>query len=177
MTRNCYGLSGFGFGYHHMCRFHAKTIYEQAIMRSEMLEYIWRLDDDLRIMGPVDVDPFVTMRDRKLKYGYIRKNADSTRCVKGLWPAAERYLERAGFEELISMEYLLKFDNNFEISATSLWRSKEYTDYINYMDRLGGIYYSRWGDEPVKSFAVSRLVNITESHQFSGIEYVHGGLL
>jgi Glycolipid 2-alpha-mannosyltransferase len=94
-------------------------------------------------------------------------------CVIELWPAAERYWTYAGFDELIPMEYPLKFDNNFEISATSLWRSKEYTDYINYIDRLGGIYYRRWGDAPVKSLAVSRLVNSSELHQFSDIEYVH----
>ena len=39
--------------------------------------------------------------------------------------------------------------NNFEVSATKLWYSVDYKEYINMIDRIGGIYYNRWGDAPI----------------------------
>ena len=66
------------------------------------------------------------------------------------------------------------FYNNFEISALSLWHSREYREFIAYIDRLGGIYYVRWGDAPIKSLAVAMLLPPSKWHQFIDISYQHG---
>ena len=36
-----------------------------------------------------------------------------------------------------------------------MWMSRDYANYIEYIDRTGGIYYYRWGDAPIKSIAVT----------------------
>ena len=67
----------------------------------------------------------------------------------------------------------LVYYNNFEVSALSLWRSTDYQDYIEYIDSLGGIYYYRWGDAPIRTLAVTLFVPSTKIHQFTDIPYKH----
>ena len=67
--------------------------------------------------------------------------------------------------------------NNFEVSALSLWRSPDYQHYIEYVDSLGGIYYYRWGDAPIKSLAVALFVPSTKIHQFTDVPYQHRRLV
>ena len=47
-------------GYRHMCRFQAKTVYEQPILAR--LQYVWRLDDDSYITKRIHYDVFRRMR-------------------------------------------------------------------------------------------------------------------
>lgn len=65
-------------GYRHMCRFHARTVYEEPTIGFKyadgrpVIEYAWRLDDDSFLYRPIKYDPFAFMRDRQLLYGYIQ---------------------------------------------------------------------------------------------------------
>jgi len=161
-------------GYRHMCRFHAKQVYDQAIL--EGLEYIWRLDDDSLLPAHVDYDLLAFMWRRHLQYGYIKIHVDSYDCTVGLWNAVKHYAKQMHLQ----LQYFEKWDepkiyyNNFEISALSLWMSKQYQDYINFVDLLGGIYYYRWGDAPIKSIAVTLFLSQDVVHLFTDITYQHG---
>lgn len=160
--------------YRHMCRFHAKQVYEQPILVG--LDYVWRLDDDSLLPASINYDLFVFMHHRHFQYGYIKIHIDSYDCTVGLWDAAKRYVKL----KHIQSSYFDKwtepkiFYNNFEISALSLWTSKQYQDYINFIDSLGGIYYYRWGDAPIKSIAVTLFLPETATHLFTDITYQHG---
>jgi hypothetical protein len=157
-----------------MCRFQAKGVFEQPIMAG--LEYIWRLDDDSVLLGPVKFDVFALMRDRGLSYGYIKIHVDSTDCTAGLWEAVRTYVKHRKITPTFLDKWTdpMIYYNNFEISAMSLWTSPEYRDFVDYVDHLGGIYFHRWGDAPVKSVAVSIFVQINETFKFSDIAYKHG---
>jgi alpha 1,2-mannosyltransferase len=39
--------------------------------------------------------------------------------------------------------------SNFEIADLRWFRSPEYIAYFDYLDKVGGFYYERWGDAPV----------------------------
>ena len=168
------GCKRFPIGYRHMCRFHAKQIYEQEILVG--LEYVWRLDDDSLLLKNINYDLFAFMNNHRLQYGYITVNSDSPECVKYLWEAAKlhknlRSLKSEFFDKWRAPNM---FYNNFEISALSLWTSQQYQDYINYIDLLGGIYYHRWGDAPIKSIAVTLFLRKEETHLFN-VSYEHQG--
>jgi len=161
-------------GYRHMCRFHAKQVYEQAILVG--LEYVWRLDDDSLLPASINYDLFAFMQRYRYQYGYIKIHRDSYDCTTGLWEAAKHYqklklLESPYFDSWTEPKI---FYNNFEISALSLWMSKQYQDYINYIDLLGGIYYHRWGDAPIKSIAVTLFLHEQGTHLFADVTYQHG---
>jgi len=163
-------------GYRHMCRFHAKLIYEQVIIRG--FEFAWRLDDDSEILRPIHYDVFKFMRNNNLQYGYIIIVNETMRCAVNLWESVEFYSQNT-ITNTTSFERLQKhrvFYNNFEISSLSLWLSTDYQNYIEYIDRLGGIYYYRWGDAAIKTLAISMWVPWNQTHHFKDIGYRHQGV-
>jgi alpha 1,2-mannosyltransferase len=168
-------LGRFSISYRHMCRFHSKLVYEQPIMSA--LDYALRLDDDSLILRPISYDIFRYARDNGIKYGYVVDGFEAA-CVDGLWPAVDRYIEREGIRPqfYFNRSIFSIFYNNFELSSMELWRSQAYQKYIDYIDRLGGIYFSRWGDAPIKTIAVSLFLPLAETHYFSDVLYQHQGV-
>ncbi|KAJ1588959.1 hypothetical protein NDA15_000889 [Ustilago hordei] len=43
--------------------------------------------------------------------------------------------------------------SNYEVGDLRFWRSKQYLDYFDFLDKAGGFFYERWGDAPVHSIA------------------------
>jgi len=160
--------------YRHMCRFQAKQVYEQSILFG--LDYVWRLDDDSQLPEDINYDLFAYMQLHNFQYGYMKIHFDSYDCTTGLWKAVRHYMKLRHLQSLYFEEWIepMIFYNNFEISALSLWMSKQYQDYINYVDRLGGIYYHRWGDAPIKTVAVTLFVPKHATHLFNDVTYIHG---
>jgi len=167
------GCARFPIGYRHMCRFHAKIIYEQEILVG--LEYGWRLDDDSLILRNIGYDVFAFMKSNQLQYGYIVTMGPDT-CSRYLWEAAKLYktTRQIKSQHFDTWKELDIFYNNFEISALSLWTSQQYQDYIDYIDLLGGVYYQRWGDAPIKTIAVTLFLRKEETHLFN-VSYFHQG--
>ena len=159
--------------YRHMCRFHAKLLYEQPILAG--LQYIWRLDDDSFITRPVGYDVFQLMRDRRIQYGFRVVINDSSECVRGLWEAVDVYVKQRAITPKFRWPRSQMYYNNFELSDLDVWRSRKYRDYIDYIDRTGGIFYHRWGDAPIKSLAVALFIPENRTHCFSNIAYEHQG--
>jgi len=175
-------MAGFGarkrtIGYRHMCRFHAGGVYEQPIMRSSGLEYGWRLDDDSLIRRPINYDVFRVMRDAGYQYGYRRINKGWSPVDYALWDAVERYVNAT--PSLSATFYrqwpknAARYFNNFEVSDLRVWMSPQYRDYFNFVDRLGGIYYYKWGDAAIKTIAVTLFIPPDRTHRFTGISYAH----
>jgi hypothetical protein len=148
-------------------------VYEQPILFG--LDYVWRLDDDSTLLGDVPYDVFRFMKERHLIYGYNWITSDSHSCIQTLWPAAKQYVKTKSIatEFFNTWPVAQMYYNNFEVSALSLWWSSSYQAYIEYIDSLGGFYYYRWGDAPVKSMAVSMFVPRNRTHLFSDIGYHH----
>lgn len=159
--------------YRKMCRFHAKEIYEYPIIQD--FDYLFRLDDDSLITNPVHYDVFKFMQEKRLLYGYIWMHYDALSCTEGLWEATENYVNISGVTPHFFHEWKRPrlYYNNFEISKTQLWLSPEYRAYVNYLDQLGGMFYHRWGDAPIKGLAVSMFINQNQTHLFSDIPYKH----
>ncbi|EGP90133.1 unnamed protein product [Zymoseptoria tritici ST99CH_1A5] len=77
-------------------------------------------------------------------------------------------------EEMEGENYnMCHFWSNFEIARLDWFRSKEYEDFFNMMDRSGGFWMERWGDAPIHSLAAGALLSINEVHYFRDIGYRH----
>jgi alpha 1,2-mannosyltransferase len=163
----------YSIGYRHMCRFHAKTVYDQPIMQG--LEYAWRLDHDSFFTRPIDYDVFKFMRDRGLVYGFVKVYLELPMWTVGLWDAAHAYIRNNSIKAQFFNKWRRNqmYYNNFEISNLTLWFSDQYQHYINYIDQEGGIYYHRWGDAPIKSIAVAMFVPRKDTYNFKDIGYIH----
>ena len=160
-------------GYKHMCRFQVKGVYEQPIMR--FLDYSWRLDDDSLMLSYIKYDIFRYMSDNDIIYGYMFIDNDRARCIAGLWDATRGYIQNNSIETQFFYEWPegQLYHNNFELSSMVLWYSREYQDYIDVIDKIGGIYYHRWGDAPIRSIAVSMFVPEHKTHCFDDFGYKH----
>ena len=159
-------------GYRHMSRFQAKTVYEQPILAR--LQYVWRLDDDSYITKRIHYDVFRRKRELRIQYGYTKIVSDYWPCNIGLWPAVNKYMHQHAIRRKFWMSRSQMYWNNFEVSDLNVWRSPEYRDYIDYIDRQGGMYYHRWGDATIKTIAVTLLISRDRTYHFKDIAYKHG---
>ena len=137
---------------------------------------MWRMDDDSLLLRHVTYDVFAYMREHHYLYGYIWKHWDARECTTGLWEATSRYISERQITPTFFQDWppAQIYYNNFEISANALWLSDAYKRYIKFIDSLGGIYYFRWGDAPIKGLAVSLFVAENQTHYFKDIGYQHG---
>jgi hypothetical protein len=134
------------------------------------------MDDDSQLLDAVQYDIFTFMRDRGLQYGYLKVHMDALECTQGLWEASEFFIRSKRIEPNFFTEWFdpMIYYNNFEVSSLSIWLSPFYAEFIEYIDFLGGIYYHRWGDAPIKSIAVSVWVPKNKTYRFDNIVYGHG---
>lgn len=65
------------------------------------------------------------------------------------------------------------FWSNFEIARLDFFRSKEYQDYFETLDKSGGFWEERWGDAPVHSLAAGLFLSPEQVHYFRDIGYRH----
>ncbi|EKG20425.1 Glycosyl transferase family 15 [Macrophomina phaseolina MS6] len=65
------------------------------------------------------------------------------------------------------------FWSNFEIARLDWFRSKEYNDFFEMMDRSGGFWMERWGDAPIHSLAAGALLGPGDIHYFRDFGYRH----
>ncbi|KAK9462370.1 nucleotide-diphospho-sugar transferase [Lipomyces oligophaga] len=68
---------------------------------------------------------------------------------------------------------LCHFWSNFEIASLNFFRSKEYEEFFEFLDRSGGFWHERWGDAPVHSLAAGVFLAPEQVHYFRDIGYRH----
>jgi len=174
--------AGFSINYRHMCRFFFMGLYEQPIMRE--YDWYWRLDTDSFILDKINYDVFDFMNEHKLIYGYNRITIDPKELIVGLKDAFNEYLQEKKIVPK-SLSNLLPFGfwfgqnfyTNFTIPNISFWRSKEVKDFLDYIDKNGGIYKYRWGDTPLHFLTAALFLNINQIHCFNDIFYKHQDII
>ncbi|NJD76986.1 MAG: hypothetical protein FIB08_07815 [Candidatus Methanoperedens sp.] len=170
----------FSMGYRHMCRFFSGIIFHHPALKD--YDYYWRLDTDSFLLDKIDYDVFQFMHERNFKYGYIGIFKDEPGVTRDLWDTTKKYIE----DNNLKPQFLQKFMSdgiwdrsyyytNFEISRLDFWRSEEFMNYFEYLDRAGGIYKYRWGDAVIHLLAVSIFLPESNVHRFSDIAYQHQG--
>lgn len=65
------------------------------------------------------------------------------------------------------------FWSNFEIARLDFFRSRDYEEFFEMMDRSGGFWMERWGDAPIHSLAAGALLSPSDIHYFRDIGYRH----
>ncbi|KXL44044.1 glycosyltransferase family 15 protein [Acidomyces richmondensis BFW] len=65
------------------------------------------------------------------------------------------------------------FWSNFEIARLDWFRSREYEEFFQMMDRSGGFWMERWGDAPIHSLAAGALLSPSDIHYFRDFGYRH----
>jgi alpha 1,2-mannosyltransferase len=180
-------LYGDSESYRHMCRYQSGFFWRHPLTMD--LDYYWRVEPGIQLYCDIDYDPFVFMAMNNKTYGFTMALHEYLATVPTLYPTTKEFVKKhpeyvsknAGMHFLTDepdkfMEpgwNLCHFWSNFEIGDLRFWRSKEYTEYFDYLDKSGGFFYERWGDAPVHSLAAILFLDKSRLHHFDDIGYYH----
>ncbi|KAH3671071.1 hypothetical protein OGAPHI_000782 [Ogataea philodendri] len=173
--------------YRHMCRFNSRFFYKHPIL--DDYQFYWRVEPSIEYGCDIMEDPFKYMIDNKVNYGFTLTLTEFPKTIPTLWETSMQYFEQPEVKEQLPPveESLLSFisDNgglsynlchfwsNFEIANLDFYRSPVYEAYVDHLDRAGGFFYERWGDAPVHTIAVAKMMRASEIHLFTDISYKH----
>jgi mannosyltransferase len=177
--------------YHNMCRFYSKNFYNHP--RMKQFKYYWRFEPNTDYFCDINYDIFKFMELNNKIYGFTIALYDAHETIKSLWTTTLNFLKLnpSYLNSNAAIDFLTedlqnpektKFTNgystchfwsNFEIADMDFYRSKQYSDWIDYLENSGGFYYERWGDAPVHTLGVSLFADKNDIHWFRDIGYKH----
>ncbi|KAK8186965.1 glycolipid 2-alpha-mannosyltransferase-domain-containing protein [Phyllosticta capitalensis] len=179
--------------YHQMCRWNSGMFYKHPALQN--YRYYWRVEPHVHFFCDVDYDVFRYMQDNNKTYGFTVNIYDSPQSIATLWPETLKFLasddharylhpnnamdwltdaKRREEHNLLANGYsTCHFWSNFEIGDMNFWRSKQYDEFFQHLDRSGGFFYERWGDAPVHSIALGMFEDKSKIHWFRDIGYQH----
>lgn len=167
--------------YRKMCRFFAGKLWQLPVIKK--YDYIWRLDSHVRFLCPFTFDPFEALENSHAIYGYTIPSVEAPHTVPTLFKTVIDYARSRGRLDHLreywgvtpesEMPNMCHFWNNFEIVKVSFTTSEEYQDYFNYIEQVGGIFYERWGDAPIRTFGVMLYARPQDVILFDNIGYQH----
>jgi alpha 1,2-mannosyltransferase len=165
--------------YRHMCRYNSGFFFRHPLL--EKYDFYWRIEPTVRFLCKLDFDPFVHMQEEGKKYSFVISFKEYQETIPTLWDTTKEYMEARKlqpswfnfFKDERGEYNLCHFWSNFEIGDLRYFRSSEYIDYFDYLDKKGGFFYERWGDAPVHSLAAGLLLKKSEVLFFNDIGYYH----
>ena len=174
---------GFPVDYRCMIRWKAGLMWEMPELSS--YEYVWMLDTDAFILGPISYDPFAVMAAKNATYGYIDVNVETPEVAGGLADCVEEYLaDHPRVRPTLLRKYKSggkwdgsKFYTNFQVARLDYGRSEGYRRFFDHVDRNGGIFRHRWGNDPFAFLAASILLRDDQIVHFDDVPYLHQHLL
>jgi len=169
--------------YRHMCRFESGFFYNHELMKP--YKYYWRVEPDTKCFCDLTFDVFRYMRENGFRYGFTLALYEFQETIPTLWESTLKWLQ--AYQEYVPADNLGRFITedqgrtyngchfwtNLEIADADFWRGEEYSSYFEYLDKLGGFFYERWGDAPVHSIAASLLMKREEIVHLDFIGYNH----
>ncbi|KAJ3267550.1 alpha 1,2-mannosyltransferase 2.4.1 [Borealophlyctis nickersoniae] len=169
--------------YRHMCRYNSGFFFRHELMQK--YRWYWRIEPDVEYHCTFPYDPFHYMIEHNKTYAYNIIGVEFMSTVNGLWNATKSFMKKRKMKMPLHLKAFwdkkkddyngVHFWSNFEIADLEFFRSKDYIDYFNYLDKAGGFFYERWGDAPIHSLATGLFLNVTQLHYFDDIGYTHIG--
>ncbi|KAJ1034365.1 hypothetical protein NDA18_001226 [Ustilago nuda] len=180
-------IYGSSESYRHMCRYQSGFFFRHPLTLD--LDYYWRVEPGIKLYCDLDYDPFIFMQMNNKTYGFTMALYEYQETIPTLWETTKNFF--AAHPDYLAKDNSLYFltdqTNNFaegqycgchmwsnyEVGDLRFWRSKQYLDYFDFLDKAGGFFYERWGDAPVHSIAAGLLLDRSRMHHFEDIGYFH----
>lgn len=175
-------------GYRLMCRFFTLGLFE--IVDSMGYDYVLRLDTDSHILSPIQYDMAALMHDRKYTYAWRMGQHEGHKWLLGFAETIRMYVAMYNvpvdyfldFYQIqtisdLTLEVMatsITFYNNFFLTRVSFWREKKVLHFLNFLDRVGGIFTHRWGDAVTQTTAVALFLDrYKDVPEFTRFAYQH----
>lgn len=165
--------------YRHMCRYYSGFFYKHEMVRR--YEFYWRIEPDIKLYCDIDNDLFRFMKQNNKKYGFVISLFEYMETIPTLWTHVVSYINDNKLKpKLLPMLMnddgyynLCHFWSNFEIARVDAFDNPEYDKFFQYLDRLGGFFYERWGDAPVHTIGMMLTLDKQDLHWFDEVGYYH----
>jgi hypothetical protein len=146
-------------------------------------KYAWRLDSHVRYLCDIVDDPIARMEASGALYGYALRMKEKMDTIPSLWATAEEYAVGAGRKARVreqwdvtipghSLQVGCHYWNNMEITRLEWFSGPTYQAFFKHLDASGGFFYERWGDAPIRSWALMLLADPADIMWFD-IGYQH----
>ncbi|KAI8637887.1 nucleotide-diphospho-sugar transferase [Parasitella parasitica] len=155
------------------------------------VDYVWRVEPGSEYTCNMfhDNDPFQTMKINNKKIGFAITTKEDSATSFSLWPATLQFMRQnpqmitqadsSIMPWLMTKELEYNFCHmwsDFEIVDLAFLRSEEYQSFFHYLDLVGGFFYERWGDGPVRSIAAAMFLKKQDIQFFNEIGYSHSSM-
>lgn len=106
-------------------------------------------------------------------YGYSMSQTELMYTIPTLWRTMMTYAQEQGLAEHVKTQWGIDpsressrgchYWNNFEVARLSFFGAgTPYQRLFEYLDKSGGFFYERWGDAPIRSWALTMLAKPTQ---------------
>lgn len=159
--------SEFAVGYRAMTRWRSGPVFLEPALAG--FDYAMTLDTDSYFPGPLGEDPFEVLHAQGLAAMFPHLGRESASVVvnfmhyfllycrlQKLDPRRTRMLAALIEKNYKWYQQCLMLD--IEILRLDWFRGPVYQDFFRYMDSVGGFWIHRWGNNPVRTFAVTLLL-------------------
>ncbi|KAJ1941742.1 hypothetical protein FBU59_003411, partial [Linderina macrospora] len=123
--------------YRHMCRFESGFFYRHPLLAE--FDYYWRVEPNIYYHCDINYDPFLYMKEHKIKYGFTIAPFELMNTVPTLWDSVKKFMTT--HKDLIPEHNSLwwvsrdngttyngcQFWSNFEIADLSFYRGEAYS--------------------------------------------------
>ncbi|KAM0790584.1 hypothetical protein ACM66B_004450 [Microbotryomycetes sp. NB124-2] len=177
-------------GYHHMCRFFSGLwVRHEALQK---YDWTWRLEPGVRFHCDITYDPFRFMAAHNKVYGFVITIVENMNTIPTLFKNVLDFVNKKDKRDSGSSRssplwrFMIDqkrgqedsftgchFWTNFEIADLRFFRSAEYQEFFDSLDKAGGFYTERWGDAPVRTLGLGLLADIDQIHYFEDFAYQH----
>jgi hypothetical protein len=168
--------------YRKMCRFFAGPMFRTRVL--DEYRFVWRLDSHVRYLCDIVDDPVARLRAAGAVYGFALRMVEKMDTIPTLWPRIEDWAVGAGRKAFMREQWGLTvpghvvergchYWNNFEIASVDFFRAEGYQGLFRHLDQSGGFFYERWGDAPVRSWALAALARKDQVVYFEEVGYQH----
>jgi len=165
--------------YRRMCRFFAGPVWRRPILQE--YTWVWRLDSHVRYLCDIVEDPVGVLEASNGTYGYAITMTELMYTIPTLWSTMMSYGKAQGLDGSVrawgvdpasASQRGCHFWNNMEIARVSFFATGPYQALFKHLDEVGGFFYERWGDAPIRSWALMLLEEPSRVHWFD-IGYQH----
>ena len=168
--------------YRRMCRFFSGPVFLTEALRG--YDFAWRMDSHVRYLCDVPApDPLDRMDAAGAVYGYALHMTEHLYTVPTLWETVREFADGRGLSAHLDsawrippghrMDKVCHYWNNLEVVRLDFFRAEPYQALFRHLDAAGGFFYERWGDAPVRTFALMLLARPEQVLQFEDVAYQH----
>jgi len=166
-------FKGYSLGFRHMIRFFTIGLWEHEAMQD--YKYYMRVDSDSFLISRLWTDPFKFFADNDFKYGFIATSTEKPEFVSDLWEITEAFRRSHGLQSewFVGRWNGFSFYSSLEMGRVDYWQQPVVKEYLDLLDRAGGIYKVRWPDSAIHFLCASLFLHSQEMVQLVFVPYWH----